>query len=389
MRRTIHSSISDSEVNMKYSKFTSVVFCLLIGGLSLASMLNPTKAESETENRSLAQFPTFSVKSLLNGDFTSGYENFITDQFICRDSWIAAKTQAEKLLGRREINDVFLAKDGYFIDGTIPDQEQAEKNLDFLTTFADDVNENYNLRIMIVPTASLILSDKLPYCAPVWDQSAYLDRISALPGALDIRKELSIFSDDYIYYRTDHHWTADGMYIGYLSLCESLGIAPLEPDEIERTTLSDDFLGTIIAKVGIKTTPDTITDLTSKSQPTLHVDFNLGSSESDSLYVTEKLQSRDKYGVYLGGNPAIADITTSVKNGRVLVMAKDSYAHCMLPLLVNHYERMIIIDLRSFNSGFESYLDQLKSDGVAVTDVVVLYSSSGFANERSIVWLKK
>lgn len=389
MRRTIRSSISVSEVHMKISKITTVVFCALIGGLSLASLVAPTRAESETENRSLAQMPEFSFEALFNDSFTKSYEEFITDQFVGRDSWIAAKTSAEKLIGRRESNGVYLAKDDYFIDGTVPDEEQAEKNFGFLRSFAEDVSGKYNLRILIAPTASLILSDKLPYGAPTWDQAAYLDRISELPGALDVRQNMSEFSNNYIYYRTDHHWTADGMYIAYRSLCESLGIQPLEPDEIERTTLSDNFLGTVIAKVGIKTKPDTLIDLTSKTPPTLHVTYNLGSSESDSLYVREKLETRDKYGVYLGGNPAIADITTSVKNDRVLVMAKDSYAHCMLPLLVNHYERLIVIDLRSFNSGLESYLDKLNSEGVEVDDVIVLYSASGFANDRSVIWLKK
>lgn len=374
---------------MKISKITTVVFCALIGGISLASLVSPTRAESETENRSLAQMPEFSLKALFSGEFSKGYEDFITDQFIFRDSWIAAKTTTEKLLGRRETNGVYLAKDGYFIDETIPDSEQAEKNLGYLTTFAEDLNGKYNLKILIVPTASLILSDKLPYGAPVWDQSAYLDRISQLPGALDVRNELEEHSSEYIYYRTDHHWTADGMYIAYTSLCESLGIVPLKPDEILRTTLSDEFLGTVIAKVGIKTTPDTLIDLTSKSQPSVHVSYNFGVNESDSLYVSEKLSTRDKYGVYLGGNPAIADISTSVKNGRVLVMAKDSYAHCMLPLLANHYERMIVIDLRSFNGGLETYLDTLKSEGVEVDDVVVLYSASGFANDRSVFWMKR
>lgn len=376
-------------MNIKSSKITTVIFCALIGGLTISSLIAPTKTESETENRKLAQLPEFTIKSLFSGEFTSDYEEFITDQFIGRDSWIAAKTTAERLIGRRESNGVYFAKDGYFIDGTYPDFEQESKNLTILSDFAHDLDGKYNFRILIAPTASLILEDKLPYGASVWDQKSYLDEISTLPGALDIRQIMSDNSNVYIYYRTDHHWTADGMYLAYRSLCKSLEIEPIPAEKLVRMTLSDEFLGTVIAKVGIKSTPDTLVDLTSENQPTVHVTYNLGASESDSLYVSEKLSTRDKYGVYLGGNPAIADITTSVKNGRTLVMAKDSYAHCMLPLLANHYERMIVIDLRSFNSGFESYLDKLRTDGVTIDDVVILYSASGFANDRSVIWLKK
>lgn len=374
---------------MKINKITTIVFCALIGGMSIASIVAPTRERSETENRELAQMPKFSLKSLFDGEFTQNYESFITDQFIGRDCWIAVKTTSEKLIGRRESNGVFLADDGYFIDATVPDSEQAEKNLNFLQTFSNDVSEKYNLRIMIVPTASLILQDKLPYGATLWDQSTYLDRISQLSGAVDIRENLEEHSNEYIYYKTDHHWTADGMYIAYKALCNSLGIEPIGESELKKTELTNDFLGTTIAKVGIMAESETIIDLTSNFQPTVHITYNLGESESDSFYVEEKLQTRDKYGVYLGGNPAIADITTSIKNGKTLIMAKDSYAHCMLPLLANHYERMIVIDLRNFNSGFESYLEKLTADGVKIDDVVVLYSASELASERSFVWIKK
>lgn len=374
---------------MKTNIITTAVFCILIGGLSLASLFAPVKESSETENRELAQMPYLTVKSFFSGKFAESYEEFITDQFVGRDGWIAVKTTSDRLIGKRESKDIYFSDDGYFIDGSSPDSEQLEKNLAALEAFANDLDGKYNVRVMIAPTASLILADKLPYGAPVWEQNSFLDAVAELPGALDIRQTLLEHSDGYIYYRTDHHWTADGMYLAYRELCKSLEIEPLGSDELERTILSDSFFGTVIAKVGVSSEPDILTDLTSKNQPELHVTFNLGESEADSLYVNEKLSTRDKYGVYLGGNPALADITTSVKNGRVLVMAKDSYAHCMLPLLANHYERMIIIDLRSFNSGFESYLEKLKSDGVEVDDVVVLYNALGFANERSAIWLKK
>ena len=86
------------------NKVTSVIFCAVIAGLTAASMLNPVRERSETENRDLAQMPTFSLESLLKGEFTSDYETFITDQFVARDAWIAVKTYAELALGKRDSN---------------------------------------------------------------------------------------------------------------------------------------------------------------------------------------------------------------------------------------------------------------------------------------------
>lgn len=75
---------------------TILVFCILIFGMTIATMLKPSTEFSETENRSLAQKPSFSIKTLLNGEFESDYESYLTDQFVLRDQWISLKTKAER-----------------------------------------------------------------------------------------------------------------------------------------------------------------------------------------------------------------------------------------------------------------------------------------------------
>lgn len=157
-----------------------------------------------------------------------------------------------------------------------------------------------------------------------------------------------------------------------------------------RTTLSDEFYGTIIAKVGLSDTRDTLEKFESKNQPAVSLTYNLGEKETETLYADEKLQTRDKYGYFLGGNDAIVDVTTSVKNGKTLLLVKDSYSHCMLPLLANHYERIILLDLRSFNMGVGTFVDTyLAKQGVSVDDIVVLYNASGFADDRYLIKLTK
>ena len=129
--------------------------------------------------------------------------------------------------------------------------------------------------------------------------------------------------------------------------------------------------------------------LESKNQPTVALDYNMGLKQTDTLYDESKLDTRDKYGYFLGGNDPIIDITTSIDNGKTLLMVKDSYSHCMIPLLVNHYERIILIDLRHFNAGVETYIGMLESSGTEIDDIVVLYNASGFADDRYLVKLRK
>ena len=123
---------------MKTNKITTIVFCALIGSLTIASMLNPVKKSSETENRELAQMPEISVKTIFDGTFEKGYETFITDQFVARDRWIAVKTDIERLIGKRESNGVYFADDHYYIENVSPDKEVSERNIGYLSQFTEN-----------------------------------------------------------------------------------------------------------------------------------------------------------------------------------------------------------------------------------------------------------
>ncbi len=374
---------------MKLNKITTIVFCALILVFTVASMVNPVRERSETENRDLAQMPKFSLESLFEGSFTTGYESFITDQFVARDAWISMHTAAEKLLGKRDVSSVYLAKDGYYIEKVETDAERIEQNLGYLERMVENLKNKVNLAVVLAPTASLIHEDKLPANAPVWPQEEMLDRVNKLDGAVDLRPALLERKDEYIFFRTDHHWTTRGAYYAYVEIAKSLGIEPIPFTELTETILAEDFLGTTIAKVGISASHDILTKLESKTQPTISVNFNNGQRYSDTIYTPEKLSTRDKYGYFFGGNEPIVDITTSVKNGKTLLIVKDSFAHSLTPLLLNHYERVILLDLRHLSVGVSAYVDELAAKGETVDDLLLLYSSSGFANERSLIWLSK
>lgn len=68
----------------------------------------------------------------------------------------------------------------------------------------------------------------------------------------------SSISSDALYYRTDHHWTSAGAYIGYTAWADSLGIDPLAPSDFAIETVSTNFLGTIHSKLNLPIAPDSI-----------------------------------------------------------------------------------------------------------------------------------
>ena len=99
-------------MNRTVSVNVTLMFLVLIFGISAATVIKPQNERSETENRSLAMRPSFSIDTLLSGQFAKDYESYLSDQFIGRDGWITLKTDFELATGKKEISGVYFAKDG-------------------------------------------------------------------------------------------------------------------------------------------------------------------------------------------------------------------------------------------------------------------------------------
>ena len=114
---------------------------------------------------------------------------------------------------------------------------------------------------------------------------------------------------------------------------------------------------------------------------TLNKDSN---TTLDGLYDLSKLEEKDKYPVFLGGNNAYVDIKTSVKNGKTLLVIKDSYAHTFVPMLANHYERIIMLDYRYFNGSTKAVIEE-----EGVTDALVMYNTMNFVEDKNFIKVLK
>lgn len=372
-----------------------LVFLVMLFGISVASMVNPVKAYSENENRYLVQKPEFSVETLINGKYTADYEEFITDQFVERDRWIGIKTITELAVLKQDINGVFIGKDGYLIEkhnDNDMDKEQLAKNQERLTKFITEYGEELGedrVKVLIVPTASDILTDKLPPFAPGFDQDKMMDEMKNdinNKGSyfVDLRDTLKEHNDEYIYYKTDHHWTSLGAYYSYVEWAKSCGIEPLSQDEFKIEKVTDEFLGTVFSKVNRKVEPDSIYLYNPIKDMDYKLIYNQGEKETDTLYDREKLKEKDKYSVFMGGNNAVVQVDTNHKNGRRLLVIKDSFAHSMVPFSVNHFEKTFMVDFRYFKAGISQYIEENK-----ITDILVLYNTINFAKDKNLGPLTK
>lgn len=379
-------------MKLTFNKVFFYLVFLVWSGFIIWNLITPPKVFSENENRYLAVIPKFSIDKLMNGSYMKGIDEYINDQFVMRDQWIRMKIIVERAMLKQDINSVYFAKDGYLIekhDSKVVLEEQAEKNREYLIEFVQEHVARFGndrVKVMLVPTASDILVDKLPPFANGYNQNAYMDEVLASVSNhifLDIRDSFKMHKDEYIYYKTDHHWTTLGAYYAYEQWANEVGFEPLSEEKFDITLVSNQFYGTIHSKVNTNVKPDDIYLYQVKEDMDYHLIYNLNET-TDSLYDYTNLEGKDKYSIFMRGNNAIVEVQTNLNNGRKLLVIKDSFAHSFVPFVVNHFEKTYMIDLRYYNGGIENFIEESE-----VTDILVLYNTIGFIKDINISKLVK
>lgn len=363
-------------------RFNSIfVFSFLV--LVLFNILQPKEEYSQLENRYLQKFPELSANSILSGQYMKDMEAYVSDHFAFRNFFVVFKSKMEYLMGKKENNGVYVCKNGYLMekpktlnDGLI------EQNISAVKTLYN--TDRYNVTVSVVPPAYEILKDDLPknvYRDTILKLNAKLNDAFAGTGIVyaDPTELLRKHKDDYLYYRTDHHLTSNGSYVVYHNLAKTLGYTPLSGDDFKISDVSREFLGTTYSKSLKKTTPDVICDYRPLETPRFKVKFPYEGTEADSMYFPAHLKEKDKYSYFLDGNHALTVIESPNKNGKNLVVLKDSYAHSIVPFLANHFETIHMIDLRYYNDDIIKYMGD--ND---VKDVLFLYSASSFMSDETI-----
>lgn len=371
---------------MKNKVFVAV-FAVLLAVLTLGNIFGEKKEFSDNENRTLATFPEFSWESLKDGSFTSDFADYISNHFLLRDVWVSIKSLAESAVLKSENNGVFNGKDGYLIDSFDNDSAKGfDANLEAVKEFEISAKENFNIEVktIIAPTATQILSDKLPQFAVTADGEAMLGKAgNELNGYIDTYSVLNEHKDEYIYYRTDHHWTVQGAYYAYCAYKSALGETAVSMDSADIQQVTDEFFGTTYSRFGmfIGQTADTISAPSEDYLGTMTVTDSKGETTT-SIYHPEKLSEKDKYLYFLGGNDSIVTVTTENRNGKTLLLVKDSYANAFLPYLIKDFEQIIVVDMRYYLGVIPDLINDNN-----VTDILILYNLKSFSEDQYIQFI--
>jgi len=359
------------------------IFILLafVFGLFAINIFTQDRQFSPVENRNLAQRPVFSWENLFSGEFMQAFEEYITDQFAGRDGWTAIKAYAEKLQGKRENNGVYICGDTLIERFDEVDEEQLMSNLKAVGRFMEKAE--IPTYLMLIPTAAEIWKDRLPAGAPGTDQAAVLEKISenTQADAVDVLAALNAHRDEEIFYRTDHHWTSLGACYGADALLKAMGREGISPGMWAAQTVSGAFYGTLWSSSGARyISPDRI-EIYVPGEGIELTSYEGGEWIGKPMYDLEKLQTKDQYSMFLGGNQPLAVIRTGREGGKLLII-RDSYADCMVPFLTGAFSEIHLIDLRYYRMGIADYV---KENGI--DEAAVVYSLKQFVQDRNVYFL--
>lgn len=375
-----------------------IVFLTFIAFVSCGSLIMKDRDFSPNENRYLAEPPKLTADNLLSGKFQDGLEDYLRDQICFRDGWITVKTSVQKACGNTDIGGAYVGKDGYDFEKITPEDVNDalfRRNVKAVSDYFDAVSDTVepeHLSFLLVPTSGLVMEEKLPENARLFDQAEYIEEVEQALEAyrfVDVREELTAHRDEYIYYRTDHHWTTDGAYIAYQKWCESMGNSCVSRDELEKHTVTENFRGSLYSKIldadsaydSIWTYGPANAEPFGSAAVTVVID---NKDAKNTCYDEAKLQEKDKYAYFFGGNYGEVHIENIARENagdepRNILVIKDSFANSFVPFLTQEYDNVYMVDLRYYNGNMKDYLA-----GHNITDVLVLYNISNFVSDRNI-----
>lgn len=364
---------------------------LLFGG-ALVNVCWPKRTQIELENRNAAKFPAFSVAGLANGNWQNSLSSWMQDQFMLRDTWINTQRATDEILFQKvEEGGILIGDDRWMFTKLFSmdsaAQAQTEKNIQAVCDFA--ANHPGKVTFLLAPSASVIYSEELPAGAPMIDENAVLDEIFARVGenaaVIDLREPFTALKDEYLYFKTDHHWTPNGAYHAYEEFCRQQALTPFDRDA-HQSVIVEDFQGTHYSATRLwNVENDTIEYYQLDNPMTVYRITGEAQYEPErtgSLINVQKFNTRDKYAAFLDGNNGYSVIEGNGE-GSILVV-KDSYANSFIPYLTENYAKIGVVDFRNFKYGLDSTIEKEGYD-----QILILYNFQTFIADTNLIYITR
>ncbi len=370
---------------MKVRYIISIIIFLFLIVLGCAvSVFDKDAVFSESEKRMLATMPEVSFARIKDASFMKDFETYYNDTFPLRDSLMEiSKTFKGMLYPDIFVSDNDSVKFTVSTSGSAAEEENSENIQGLLfcegrlmhvfarddaksQRYADAVNRLYeecgqpDTYVILPPPAYTLYSPEKDR-TEANDFSAALSSFESMlqgPVLVNCNDEFMENKDQYIYFRSDHHWTARGAYIAankYAHVAEGEFLAPIS--EYRRGVLSG-FLGSLYDSIATEPAAKKLEENKDDVEffyPMNNAEINSYSS-ADLSDPEERLaiydnydKDKNLYNVFFGGDIPIGYIKSDINNGKSVLLVRDSYGHAFLEYLIDLYEDIYVIEPRYFN----------------------------------------
>ena len=261
--------------------------------------------------------------------------------------------------------------------------KQGQRYAELISAYKRELGDSINVYNMVVPTSvEFYLPKKYSKYSNSEKREIEFIYSKLTDGVIpvDAYSVLEAHKDEYIYFRTDHHWSDLGAYYAYTAFCNAIGQTPPPLSDYTVKTKEELFVGSLFGytnDITLKNNPDTFTYYMTKS-PFKGETYNyrtLTLAEANPIY-HEYASGGAMYGMFLGSDGIHVKITTSAGTGRKIVMFKESYGNAFAPYLIDSFDEIYVIDIRYFGKNAVQYIKD-----VGATDV--LFINNVFAANTS------
>lgn len=400
---------------------------------------------SEVEKRDLKKLPKFSFSALVSGDYFDDINLWFSDTFPLRDGFVSLNTKITNTFGINKVQVHGDVEQGDEIpDVTSSEQSSADETVDSEVqiiipesqptqpepqptqpaqpaveklgamlivdnaayeyyNFNQAAADNYAATInraaqilngksrvydMIIPTSmSITLPDSYSGSTNSSDQKKAIDYMYSkiLPDVskIDVYNTLMSHKDEYIYFRTDHHWTALGAYYAYRELMAAKGVAPAELTAFKEYRF-DGFLGSFYAESGQKASLGNTPDYVLAYEPTqlqkIHTFTQSGEINYSIVSDGNKLSAANKYLSFVCGDHPYGIMTNpAITDGSSCLVVKESFGNAMVAFLTQNYQNVYVVDYRYIKQVFSGTISQFV-DERGIQDVVFINNISATRN---------
>ena len=279
--------------------------------------------------------------------------------------------------------------------------EIIDKYAESVDNLADAMDSHVRTFSLVTPNSGQFYSPE-SFHTGLHDQKAMIDacydHMSEGIYKVDVYSALEQHQDEYIFFRTDHHWTALGAYYAYEAFCETAGFTPVALSEFETGTY-ENFVGSMYTYTSaypqsdaLLENPDTVTYYLPKVETSAkyYADATLTNGIPISVVSTAIGENvSNKYLCFISGDTPICIIDTDVEGPTCLVL-KESYGNAFVPFLTSHYSKIIVVDPREFNQEGKPDLDLAAfAAEQGVDDLLVINYPFMINNASYIEWLNR